>query len=191
MAGFDGAGNWTRSYNWVNDATAGIKILASRQDTEWANVTSGFNNTLTRDGQGKPTADIDWNGKSLTNVNNFGGTTGTFGTIAGVPLLPGAAPVALVDAATITPDFATGFNFTVTLGGNRVLATPTNIQPGQSGVFAITQDATGTRTLTYSSAYKFPGGSPPLSTAAGATDAVAYLVINSSKILCNFLGNFV
>ena len=54
---------------------------------------------------------------------------------------------ALTDAATITPDFSTGNNFSVTLGGNRTLANPTNLTAGQSGMIFVTQDATGGRTL--------------------------------------------
>jgi hypothetical protein len=46
--------------------------------------------------------------------------------------------VALTDGATITPDFATGNNFSVTLGGNRTLANPSNLTAGQSGVIVVT-----------------------------------------------------
>jgi len=69
MPGYDGAGNWTRSYNFVQDSANGINILATRFDTEFANVVNGFNNALTRDGQGKPATAMDWNGQNLTNVN--------------------------------------------------------------------------------------------------------------------------
>lgn len=40
---------------------------------------------------------------------------------------------ALTDGATITPDFAVANNFSVTLGGNRTLANPSNLTAGQSG----------------------------------------------------------
>jgi hypothetical protein len=49
----------------------------------------------------------------------------------------------LTDGATITPDFADSNNFSVTLGGNRTLANPTNLTAGQSGCIWITQDGTG------------------------------------------------
>jgi hypothetical protein len=54
---------------------------------------------------------------------------------------------ALTDAATITPNFATANNFSVTLGDNRTLANPTNQTAGQSGVIVITQDGTGGRVM--------------------------------------------
>jgi hypothetical protein len=49
------------------------------------------------------------------------------------------AYVALTDGATITPDFALGYNFSLSLGGVRTLANPTNMKVGQSGLIAITE----------------------------------------------------
>lgn len=90
--------------------------------------------------------------------------------------------VALTDGATITPDFAAGINFTVTLGGSRTLANPSNLTPGQSGVIVVTQDATGSRTLAYGSQWKFPGGAPTLSTGANKIDVISYFVQSTSII---------
>jgi hypothetical protein len=90
---------------------------------------------------------------------------------------------ALTDGATITPDFALANNFSVTLGGNRTLANPTNLTAGQSGVIVITQDGTGSRTLAYGSYFKFPGGTAPtLTTTASAVDVLAYYVESSTRI---------
>jgi len=91
--------------------------------------------------------------------------------------------VALTDGATITPDFAAGNNFSVTLGGNRTLANPTNLTAGQSGAITITQDGTGGRTLAFGSNWKFPGGTAPsLTTGANSVDVLAYYVESSSRI---------
>lgn len=87
-----------------------------------------------------------------------------------------AAPVALTDAATVAVDLANGQNFTLTLAGNRTLGAPTSAKAGQSGVITITQDATGSRTLAYASAYKKPGGTLTLSTAAASVDLLSYYV---------------
>src|SRR5690606_27216405 len=70
-----------------------------------------------------------------------------------------AAPVALTDAATVTIDFATGINFSLTIGGNRTLGTPANLVPGKSGIIILTQDATGGRTLGKAAIWKALGGS--------------------------------
>jgi hypothetical protein len=96
--------------------------------------------------------------------------------------------VALTDGATITPDFAAGNNFSVTLEGNRTLANPTNLTAGQSGVIVITQDATGSRELDYGTNWKFGGGDEPvLTTDANAVDVLTYYVATSSVIVATLL----
>lgn len=97
---------------------------------------------------------------------------------------------ALTDGATITPDFAAANNFSVTLGGNRALANPTNLTAGQSGVIVITQDGTGSRTLSYGSYFKFPGGTAPtLTTTAAAVDVLCYYVESSTRITARLMAD--
>jgi hypothetical protein len=97
----------------------------------------------------------------------------------------------LTDGATITPDFAVANNYSVTLGGNRTLANPTNLTAGQSGSIFITQDGTGSRTLAYGSFYDFIGGTAPtLSTAASAVDRIDYVVRTTGSIHCVFTANY-
>jgi len=97
----------------------------------------------------------------------------------------------LTDGATITPDFAVTNNYSVTLGGNRTLANPTNTVAGQSGSIFITQDGTGSRTLAYGTNYDFAGGTAPtLSTAASAVDRIDYVVRTSTSIHCVFTANY-
>lgn len=98
---------------------------------------------------------------------------------------------ALTDGATITPDFATGNFFSVTLGGSRTMANPSNLQPGQSGGIWITQPGSGgPYTLAWGSYWDFSGGTAPtLSTDANAVDYLAYAVESTTHITCNFLAN--
>ena len=97
---------------------------------------------------------------------------------------------ALTDGATITADFAAANNFSVTLGGNRTLANPSNLTAGQSGCIWITQDGTGSRTLAYGSQWDFTGGTAPtLSTAAAAVDCLVYAVQSSTKITATLITN--
>lgn len=92
--------------------------------------------------------------------------------------------VTLTDAASIDINMGLGINFVVTLGGNRTLAAPTGNQPGQSGIIVICQDATGSRTLAFNSAWLFAGGTDPtMSTSVSAIDALWYQVYTSAKIL--------
>ena len=80
------------------------------------------------------------------------------------------------------PDFNTGLNFSLTKAVNGTLANPTNAKSGQSGLIFVTQDATGSRTLAYGTNWKFAGGAPTLSTAAGAIDLISYYVRASGAI---------
>jgi hypothetical protein len=108
---------------------------------------------------------------------------------ANVPLLnivnvytkaQGSQSVALVDASTIATDASLSNTFTVTLGGNRTLGNPTNLQSGFVYNFHVTQDGTGSRLLTYGSAFKFgAAGAPTLSATAGATDWLSFQCIGS------------
>jgi len=90
---------------------------------------------------------------------------------------------ALSDGANISTDFALNNHFSVTLGGNRTLANPTNIVAGQSGSIFVTQDGTGSRTLSYSGYWKFPAATAPtLSTTAAAVDRIDYVVRTTTSI---------
>ena len=100
------------------------------------------------------------------------------------------AVTALTDGATITPNFANSNNFSVTLGGNRTLANPSNITAGQSGIIVITQDSTGSRTLSYGSYWKFAGGTAPtLTTTANAVDVLAYYTNSTTTITATLISN--
>lgn len=123
-----------------------------------------------------------------TTVTSLGELTST-DTLEGV-----LAPVitTLTDGATITPDFSASCNFTVTLGGNRTMANPTNAIAGQSGSIFIIQDGSGNRTLNWGSNWDFTNGgvAPTLSTGANAVDRVDYIVRSATSIQAVFTGNY-
>ncbi len=103
----------------------------------------------------------------------------------GISLTGGAACniTALSDGATITIDMATSLHHSVTLGGNRAFAAPTNQVVGQSGSIFITQDGTGSRTASWNAAFKWAGGTAPtLTTTAAAVDRIDYLIKSSNVI---------
>ncbi len=108
-------------------------------------------------------------------------------TFTGVSSFSGAArgaQVALTDAATIAFDMALGNDGAVTLGGNRTLGAPTNVPSGgQGGSLFFTQDAVGSRTLSYNSVWKFAGGIvPSLSTTPGAVDRLDFTVKDATHL---------
>jgi hypothetical protein len=97
----------------------------------------------------------------------------------------------LTDAASIAVDFALGNNFLVTIGGNRTLAAPTNAVAGQTGQIYVIQDGTGSRTLSYNSAYQFvSGAAPTLSTGAADVDILLYSTRSATTIDAALLKNF-
>ena len=115
------------------------------------------------------------------NVKKFETASG------GVSLTGGAAAniTALSDGATITIDMATACHHSVTLGGNRTFAAPSNQAVGQAGSIFITQDGSGSRTAAFNSAFKFVGGTAPtLTTGAGLTDRIDYIIKSSNVIHC-------
>jgi hypothetical protein len=139
------------------------------------------------------TAALPKSGGTMTGAITFNAGQ----TIAGYGLLDGAQTwtqgqrgeiTTLTDGATITPDFANSNNFSVTLGGNRTLANPTNLVAGQSGCIWITQDGTGSRTLAYGSQWDFAGGTAPtLSISASAVDCLVYAVQSSTRITTSLI----
>jgi hypothetical protein len=92
--------------------------------------------------------------------------------------------VALIDGPTITPDFNAGNVFSLTLAGNRTLANPSNVPANhQGGSIIVRQDATGNRTLSFGSTWKFPqGAAPSLSTTANRVDRLIYNVVSATEI---------
>ena len=89
----------------------------------------------------------------------------------------------LTSGATVTPDFATSNNYTLTLDQNLTIANPTNLTAGQSGSIFLVQDGTGSRTGAWGSYWDFAGGAAPtLSTGASAVDRVDYVVRSSTSI---------
>ena len=117
----------------------------------------------------------------------LGGSTKFQVASGGVALTGGAAAniTALSDGATITIDMATACHHSVTLGGNRTFAAPSNQVVGQSGSIFITQDGTGSRTASFNAAFKFVGGTAPtLTTGAGLTDRIDYIIKSSNVIHC-------
>lgn len=199
----DNSTNWDTAYGWGNHASAGYQAaltngadaLTSDEVTQLANIgTSAI-------------SAAEW-GYVAGSTASFTGAASdiTSGTMA-IARLPEAttadyrsntadkllstdqtwsamAEVTLTDAATVALDLSTGFDFTVTLAGNRTLGNPTNVKVGQKGRIRVVQDGTGSRTLAYASYYKFAGGTAPvLTTTASAEDYLFYDCVSATKII--------
>lgn len=66
--GYDGTGNYTRTHNFSADASAGIKILATRMDAEFNDFASALALPLLKDGRNAATANLPMGGFRHTNV---------------------------------------------------------------------------------------------------------------------------
>lgn len=98
-----------------------------------------------------------------------------------------------VTAGTTTLDFATANNFSLSLpaGGTVTLATPSNITAGQSGCIVITQNSSTAALVAYSTAWKWKGGAPSMSTTLSSVNVIAYFVESASRITATLLDNTV
>jgi hypothetical protein len=95
------------------------------------------------------------------------------------------AASALTDGATITPDYNNSSLFTVTLGGNRTMAAISNIVQGANVRFVLTQDGTGSRTVTWNTAYQWAGGTAPtLTTTAAHYDVISCYAFTAAAYSC-------
>lgn len=131
MAGWNGSGAFTRVYSWVADAAAGINITASRVDADTDNITtSGFNNCLTRDGQGSATANLAMNGFRHTGVGNAVANTDY---------------IALGQLKTASGAFALGINF-ANLGDIKQSALPATFVPTLAPGWHVCDGTTRPRT---------------------------------------------
>jgi len=99
--------------------------------------------------------------------------------------------VTVTDAACISVNFALGNNFLVTVAGNRTLKAPANCTAGQTGSFYVIQDSSGSRTLSYNTAWQFVSATvPTLSTGASDVDILVYSARSATTIDAVLLKNF-
>jgi hypothetical protein len=123
-------------------------------------------------------------------------TTATNQTISGAKTLQNATLKAVnetvyawgnVSAGTYSPNATSGTIQTMTLTGNVTINAFASPVAGQAVTLKITQDGTGSRTLT--STMKFAGGSKTLSTSSNAIDIVN-IVYDGSDYLAALIKGF-
>ncbi len=115
-----------------------------------------------------------------------GGTGAITAPLSRVALNRGSTT--LSDAATIATDCSVNNVFTMTLITTaRTMGAPTNQIDGATYIWRIRQDGTGGRTLLWNSAFKFPGGTPPVITSAANSKDVITGVSDGTNIECSFV----
>ena len=176
ISGADGRGITSMDIDGSNHLI--ITYTDSSTDDAGLVPTAGLDAEAVRDEMG--TALVG--GTGITVTPNDGADTITIATTItqytdALARAAGRRVVGLTDGATITPDSSTTDIGYVTLGGNRTMEAPTGTPvDGQKLLLEIVQDGTGSRTLTWNSAYRFSAATTPtLTTTAGKTDYFGFI----------------
>lgn len=128
------------------------------------------------DNPGSARADIKQNVDNVNAILDFYSTSGPYATVGNYTKQQYFGLATLTDASSIAWDLSSNQVAQVTLGGSRALANPTNKVAGATYILIVKQDGSGSRTLSFGSDYKFPGGTAPtLSTGANDVDIIAFL----------------
>ena len=102
----------------------------------------------------------------------------------------GEASALTSTSASIAVDASASNNFTHTFTENTILANPSNLVQGQSGVIVFTQHASSPKTLAFASYWDFPSGTVPTMTATNsAVDVLAYYVNSATSITARLLAD--
>jgi len=167
-----GATQWGDIVGTLADQTDLQNALDAKQD----NLAYTPEDAANRDTDGTLSANLDSLYASQKATKTYADTKmaksgGTFtGAIIG-------AVVALTDGATINIDASLGNVFTVTLGGSRTMAAPTNPTNGQKMILRLRQDGVGSHTITWDGAFRFGDDipEPTLTTTINKTDYLGFI----------------
>ena len=172
---------------WSNTLAFSTGISA----TAWANgVGSSVNSYASILAANNAAGSNTWANTVGSSANSFANITyapkisPTFtGTIT---LNANIANQILTDGPTISWDTSLGSVATVTLGGNRAIAAPTNLKIG-SYILHIIQDGTGGRTVTWNSVFKWPAGVAPVLTTTGNRRDLFSFVCDGTNLYGSYL----
>ena len=153
----------------VLEAGTGLSIARSGDKITFTNTVSDTNTTYTA-GDGLTLSSTEF---TLNLAKDQTWTGSQRGAIS-----------ALTSAATITIDFGTSNNFSLTTGHAAIaFANPTTEVAGQSGSIFITQGSTGCTAPTWGDQWFFAGGTAPtLTSGQNKIDRIDYIVQEAGKI---------
>jgi hypothetical protein len=172
---------------WANSLAFSTGISA----TAWANaVGSSVNSYASILSANNAAGSNTWANTVGTSANSFANITyapkisPTFtGTVT---INANIANQILTDGATINWDTSLGSVATVTLGGNRIIAAPTNLKIG-SYILHVIQDGSGNRTVTWNSIFKWPAGVAPVLTTTGNRRDLFSFVCDGTNLYGSYL----
>jgi hypothetical protein len=160
-------------------------------DADANDIASALSNCITRDGQGKPSAAMDWNGQNLNNVNALAASSATLtGALAAASATLSTAP-ASADSSTKVPTtawvnantpgrllnvqvFTASGTYTPTAGTKSIITEIVGGGGGSGGVAATASNSSGVSPAGSSGAYAkcyFTSGFSGVAVTVGAAGA--------------------
>jgi hypothetical protein len=165
--------------NWTNAAVTSANAWTNSvglSGNSWANTVSASSNSWANT--------VGSSANSWSNVVGLSANSYAVTTFAPVisPTFSGTVTFnanisnqTLTDGTTINWDVSQGAVASVTLGGNRTMAAPTNLKVG-TYILHVYQDGSGGRNLTWNSIFKWPAGIvPTLTQTAGRHDMFSFV----------------
>lgn len=177
-----GANTWANTIGAAGNAWANTLAFSTGiSATSWANTVGAAANAyaVVVGASGNSYATTTFAPKLSPTINNVT-LTGTATINANI------ANQILTDGTTINWDVSLGSVATVTLGGNRTIAAPTNLKIG-SYILHIIQDGTGGRTVTWNSVFKWPAGVAPVLTTTGNRRDLFSFVCDGTNLYGSYL----
>ena len=159
--------------------TGGATVLADNiVDEANLKISNAPTNGYVLTAQSGNTGGLTWAADSTTDSSKLPLAGGTLtGSVKGSTDTANAT-------GSVQLNFTTAQNLVLTLTVNVTLTNPSTEGVGQSGFIAFIQDGTGSRTVSLGTDYETAGAAGiTLTTSAGATDLVPYLVVASNRIL--------
>lgn len=178
----------TKGGTGISSYVLGDIVYASAANTltALAGNTTTTKRFLSQTGNGTISAAPAWAALAAADIPDLSATYGRLNTANTWTAAQRGATITLTDQPVIAINMALGNCYKLVLGGNRIVAIPTNIVANQSGVFVIKQSLSGPFTLAWAPIFTFAGGTPPsLTGTKGAVDILPYIVnsyLSSSAI---------
>ena len=169
--------NWTNTIaasgnSWANTLAFSTGISA----TSWANTVGASGNSYTNF--------VGTSANAYSTATYAPKISPTFtGTVT---INANIANQTLTDGPTINWDTSLGSVATVTLGGNRTIAAPTNLKIG-TYILHVIQDVSGNRTVTWNSVFKWPAGIAPVLTTTGSRRDLFSFVCDGTNLYGSYL----
>lgn len=178
--------SWTKGAGWTISAGKANASSASSDLSQDITVTNGLTYevtyTISNYSTGNVTPVVAGTSGTARSANGTYAEVITAGAgtsprllFTGASSFSGSIDNVIVKLANISIDAAANQVTHITLNGNRTINTPTNLKDGAYYTFVLTQDGTGSRTVTWSANFIFKDATAPgLHTAVGGVDVLEF-----------------